>query len=133
MLTRRVSWIAFSVMVSLVALTSACGRASNPTPQPSNPNPLGPGIDATVRIKGNLGGSSYVPSPLQVRVGQTVNWLNEDSIEHTATLEGAFDTGRISPTSAHSENGDQVTFRTAGTFTYHCTIHPCMVGTIVVQ
>jgi plastocyanin len=133
MVTRRVSWIAFSVTVSLVALTSACGRASNPTPQPSSSNPLGPGIDATVRIKGNLGASSYVPSPLQVRVGQTVNWLNEDSIEHTATLEGVFDTGRISPTSAHSENGDQVTFRTAGTFTYHCTIHPGMVGTIVVQ
>jgi plastocyanin len=132
MITRCVSWIAFSVMVSLAALTSACGRASNPTPQPS-PNPLGPGIDATVRIKGNLGGSSYVPSPLQLRVGQTVNWLNEDSIEHTATLQGVFDTGRISPTSAHSENGDQVTFRTAGTFTYHCTIHPSMVGTIVVQ
>jgi plastocyanin len=130
MFIRRVSWIAFSSIISLVTLTSACGKSSNPTPQPS---PLGPGIDATVRIKGNLGGSSYVPSPQQLSVGQTVNWLNEDGIEHTATLEGVFDTGRIAPTSAHSDKGDQVTFRTAGTFTYHCTIHPTMVGTIVVR
>ena len=125
--TCRASWIALSVTISLVALISACGGDSNPAPQPS-PN-LGPGIDATVRIKG----SAYSPSPLQLRTGQTINWLNEDSIEHTATLPGVFDTGKISPTSAHGENGDQVTFRTAGTFTYHCTIHPNMVGTIVVQ
>ena len=74
-----------------------------------------------------------MPSPQVVRVGQTVNWLNDDEIEHTATLEGVFDIGRVSPHSAHSTNGDGVTFRTAGTFTYHCTIHPSMVGTIVVQ
>ena len=125
--TLRVPRIALSVMLSLAALTSACGRDSNPTPSPS-PD-LGPGIDATVRIKG----STYSPSPLQLRVGQTVNWLNEDSFEHTATLPGVFDTGKISPTSAHSENGDQVTFRTAGTFTYHCSLHPQEVGMIIVQ
>lgn len=86
-----------------------------------------------MRIEGNRGASSYVPSPLRVSVGQTVNWLNDDSIEHTATLEGVFDIGRGSPHSAYSTNGDGVTFRTAGTFTYHCTIHPGMVGTIIVQ
>ena len=128
MFIRGVSWIAFTLIVSIG--TSACGGSSNSTPQPS---PLGPGVDATVRIKGNLGSSSYVPSPQQVRVGQTVNWLNDDGIEHTATLEGVFDIGRVAPHSAHSENGDGVTFRTAGTFTYHCTIHPSMVGTIVVR
>jgi len=122
----RVSWIRLSVMASLIALTSACGSDSNPTPQPS-PN-LGPGIDATVRIKG----SSFSPNPLQLRVGQTVNWLNEDSIEHTATLPGVYDTGKISPTSAHGENGDQYTFRTAGTFTFRCMLHQ-EAGTIVVQ
>jgi plastocyanin len=128
MFIRGVSWIAFTLLVSIG--TAACGGSSNPTPQPG---PLGPGVDATVRIKGNLGSSSYVPSPQQVSVGQTVNWLNDDAIEHTATLEGVFDIGRVAPHSAHSDKGDGVTFRTAGTFTYHCTIHPSMVGTIVVR
>jgi plastocyanin len=86
-----------------------------------------------VIINGNLGTSSYSPSPLQLRVGQTVNWKNNDDIEHTATLDGVFDIGRVAPHSAASDRGDGATFRTAGTFTYHCTIHPSMVGTIVVQ
>ena len=129
MLVRGVSWVAFGLLVNIV--TCACGgQASNPAPQPS---PLGPGVDATVVINGNLGASSYAPSPLQLRVGQTVNWKNNDDIEHTATLDGVFDIGRVAPHSAASDKGDGVTFRMAGTFTYHCTIHPSMVGTIVVQ
>jgi plastocyanin len=114
----------FRLLVSIVA--SACGGQTQPSP-------LGPGVDATVVINGNLGASSYTPTPLQLRVGQTVNWKNNDDIEHTATLDGVFDIGRVAPHSAASDKGDGVTFRMAGTFTYHCTIHPSMVGTIVVQ
>jgi len=121
-----IKWMTFSVMISLVAFASACGKSSGPTPT----SPLGPGIDATINIKGNLGNQSYSPNPLTLRVGQTVNWHNLDNIEHTATLNGVFDSGRIPPGSAHDV---PVTMRTAGTFTYHCTIHPGMVGTIVVQ
>jgi plastocyanin len=65
-----------------------------------------------------------------MRVGQVVNWHNLDSIEHTATLSGAFDTGRIAAFSAHD---NAVTMSRAGTYTYHCTIHTGMVGTIIVQ
>jgi len=52
---------------------------------------------------------------------------------HTATDAGVFDTGNISPTSAHSDNGDQVTFNTAGTFNYHCSLHPGETATVVVS
>ncbi len=41
-----------------------------------------------------------------VKVGQTVNWLNSDTVIHSATDPGVFDTGNIAPTSAHSANGD---------------------------
>jgi plastocyanin len=122
-----VRWMTFSFVIGLT-FTSACGKSSTPTPP--SPSPLGPGIDATINIKGNLGNQSYSPNPLMLRVGQTVNWHNLDNIEHTATLDGVYDSGHIPPGSAHDI---PLTMRTAGTFTYHCTIHPGMVGTIVVQ
>ena len=56
--------------------------------------------------------------------GSTLTWVNNDSTTHTAT-GGAFNTGNVNPGGNAS-----VTFPTAGTFTYHCTIHPNMVGTI---
>jgi plastocyanin len=67
-----------------------------------------------------------------VKVGQTVNWLNSDTFAHTATDPGVFDTGSIAPTSAHSDNGDGVTFTTVGTYNYHCTLHANENATIVV-
>src|SRR6266852_3336812 len=124
-----IRWMTFSLVISLGAFTSACGKSAGPTAPPPT-SPLGPGIDATINIKGNLGSQSYSPNPLLLRVGQTVNWHNLDNIEHTATLDGIYDSGHIPPGSAHDV---PLTMRTAGTFTYHCTIHAGMAGTIVVQ
>ncbi len=75
---------------------------------------------------------AYSPTTLTVHVGDTVTWSNmEDSsshVPHTATAaDRSWNTGVIQPGSAGS-----VTFRTAGTFAYLCTIHPDMTGTIVV-
>ena len=74
----------------------------------------------------------YSPSPVMVKVGQSVNWKNSDTIVHTATDPGVFDTGSISPTSAASTNGDRVAFNSVGTFNYHCTIHPNETASVVV-
>lgn len=72
---------------------------------------------------------SYSPATLTVKVGDTVTWTNNDSLEHSATAgDNSFDTGLLSP----GESGT-VTFSKAGTFVYHCQIHPSMTGTIVVQ
>jgi plastocyanin len=114
--------------MAVLALGAGCG--SSPMSPSGSTSPQGPGIDFTININGDRGSSSYAPSPLSMRVGQVVNWHNLDSIEHTATLDGMFDSGRIPAGSAHD---DAVTMSRAGTFTYHCTIHPGMVGTIIVQ
>jgi len=116
-------------LATLVVGAIGCGSSSPTTPSPST-SPQGPGIDFTININGDRGSQSYAPSPLTMRVGQVVNWHNLDSIEHTATLEGMFYSGRIAAFSAHD---NAVTMSKAGTFTYHCTIHSGMVGTIVVQ
>jgi plastocyanin len=62
-------------------------------------------------------------------VGTTVTWVNTDSVSHTSTSDGtAWNSGIVSPGGRFS-----FAFQTAGTFSYHCAIHPGMVGTVVVR
>lgn len=71
---------------------------------------------------------TYQPDPVVVQVGGKVIWQNEDAAPHTATADdGSFDTGTIEKGKIGSE-----TFKEAGTFAYHCTIHPTMHGTVEV-
>lgn len=73
--------------------------------------------------------TSFTPSSLTVTKGTTVAWTNNDGVTHTSTSDtGVWDTGDVSSTTSKT-----VTFNTAGTFKYHCTIHANMTGTIVVQ
>jgi len=69
---------------------------------------------------------SFGPSALTIHVGDTITWTNNGPTSHTATGSG-FDTGilRAGQSSSH-------TFTSAGTFSYHCTLHPFMKGTITV-
>jgi plastocyanin len=77
----------------------------------------------------NLTATAFSPSPLNVAVGTTVTWTNNDITTHDAKADnGGFATPFVSPGGSAS-----VKLSSAGTFVYHCTIHPGMVGTIIVQ
>ena len=72
----------------------------------------------------------FSPKPIQVTVGSTVTWANNTAITHTATSDtGAWGTGNITPGGTSSA----ISFPTAGTFTYHCAIHPSMTGSVIVS
>ena len=104
---------------------SACGSSSS-----SPTSPGGPAADVTIQIQGDRGSNSYSPSPTTVRAGQSVAWHNADSTTHDSTQDsGRFQTGTLNPGATSAA----ITMSTAGTFTYHCTIHPGMIGTITVQ
>ena len=82
------------------------------------------GVSQTVTIRG----FAFAPSPASIAPGETITWQNADSVGHTATSDtGAFDTGPIA-----SGTSKRITFATAGTYAYHCSIHPSMHGTITV-
>ena len=61
--------------------------------------------------------------------GAWIHWINNDPVVHTITSDtGLFDSGNI------ASGGDfYFTFTVAGTYTYHCAIHPSMTGTITVK
>ena len=72
-------------------------------------------------------GFAFSPATVTVNVGDSVTWINNDGATHTATGSG-IDTGNI-----NSGASDTVTFGSAGTFNYACSIHPQMTGTVVVR
>ena len=79
-------------------------------------------------VKVRIENFAYSPEPVRVQEGGKVIWQNEDSTPHTATADdGSFNSGPIEEGKISSE-----TFKEAGTFTYHCEIHPSMHGTIEV-
>ncbi|HEX6667751.1 MAG TPA: cupredoxin domain-containing protein [Solirubrobacterales bacterium] len=80
---------------------------------------------ATKSVK--IANFAFAPGKTTVTAGTKVAFSNSDSTTHTATGKG-FNTGRISKGRTKS-----VTFSKKGTFAYHCSIHPTMKGTIVVE
>lgn len=79
-----------------------------------------------VTIEGFL----FVPETIVIPVGTTVVWTNRESgINHTSTADdGSWDSGVLTPGQSFSH-----TFESAGTFPYHCAIHPQMHGTVMVS
>jgi plastocyanin len=80
--------------------------------------------------------STFAPSMLRVSVGETVTWVNHDDFLHTVTskLRGTGAGGVRSRFDHHLKRDETFSFyfERAGTYAYHCTIHPEMRGTISV-
>jgi plastocyanin len=119
----------------VVGASFGCGSSSNPgapTPPITGGGGSGGGSGTAVSI---VQGSStrttnaYSPNPINVAVGATVTWTNNDTVAHTSTSDtGLWSSGSIAPQGTFSRM-----FSSAGSFTYHCAIHPGMVGTVTVQ
>jgi len=78
----------------------------------------------TVTIK-NM---AFSPDDLRISAGDTVTWVNEDRMRHSAEdLGGAFDTGLIGRGDSAS-----LTFNGTGTFKYRCGPHASMRGSITI-
>src|SRR5918992_51117 len=77
---------------------------------------------------------AYQPNPVQVGVGDTVTWTNDDAQPHTATSgqnatpDGTFDSSIMAPGATFEH-----TFTEAGEYPYFCLLHPNMVGTVSVS
>ncbi len=70
---------------------------------------------------------SFAPATITISQGDTVTWTNNGPTPHSAT-GSSFDTGIFPAGQSRSH-----TFDEAGTFSYICTPHPQMKGTVVVQ
>jgi plastocyanin len=114
------------------ATMTGTGNATNATATGASGNTstsvsIGPGSST-------LTTDAFSPNPIQVSVGTTVTWTNNDAQPHTvssgenATPNGLFDSPIMAPKATFEH-----TFTEAGEFPYFCTLHPNMVGTVSVS
>jgi plastocyanin len=77
----------------------------------------------------NIDNFSFGPAELTVSVGTTVTWTNRDDIPHTVVSTDKVFKSKVLDTNEKFS----YTFSTPGAFSYFCSIHPKMTGTVMVQ
>ena len=72
---------------------------------------------------------AFIPSSITIKAGDTLRWTNRDSAPHTVSSDdNTFESGTMNQGQTF-----QFTFKTPGTYAYHCSVHPNMKATVVVQ
>jgi plastocyanin len=123
---QRSRTMALAMAVALIA--ASCGGGSTPA-APSSPATGGGGGTAqttvTISITGQGGKLAFTPNPASVSAGQLVAFKNNDTVPHHVMLDdGTVQTPDIAPGATSAP----VAMGVNGSKTYHCTIHPGMVG-----
>jgi plastocyanin len=94
-------------------------------------------VKPPVRVAGAASSSvsiidfAFSPASITVHVGDTITWVNnsQSGVAHTSTSDAAgWDSGILNKGASFSHS-----FGAAGSFTYHCNVHPFMHGTVVVN
>ncbi len=106
-----------ATLTTLSALT-ACGSGGD--------SGGGDAPAATVTVE-NM---SYNPASVTISKGETVEWVFADNGLPHDVVE---DDSEMFESDLLTEGSYSYTFDEAGTFTYHCTPHPMMLGTVVVE
>ncbi len=112
--------------VTTTPLTTTQTPTSN-TKQPAQSN-----TNTTETSKVAINNFAFSPSSITVKVGEAVTWTNNGTTSHTVTADTISSDG---PSSGNIANGGtySFTFKKAGTYTYHCSIHSQMTGTVIVN
>jgi plastocyanin len=117
------SLIEMPILLAILFLIDSCSKSSDSTP----------GTNEVF-----ISNMAFDPATITVAVGTNITWINNDATAHTVTSDtgsaDTFDSGSISASGGYGGGGSfHRTFATAGTFHYHCSIHPSMHGTVIVQ
>jgi plastocyanin len=72
--------------------------------------------------------SSFSPKKITVKRGTTITWTNYENSMHAIVSPGNFESVQLAKGKTYSR-----TFNVAGTFNYHCSLHPSMTGIVTVM
>jgi plastocyanin len=72
----------------------------------------------------------FMPAAIRIKAGDEVTWINHESMPHTITSRnsGLLASERLGRGSIFTH-----TFKQPGTYTYYCSLHPSMTGTVIVE
>ena len=111
-----------TIVVSSILLLAVACKSTTETPSPKH--------------QVNMANFTFVPDSLSISIGDTVLWVNKESVSHTTTsgVNGVWDSLWDSGVMALGDSFKHV-FSTTGTFHYFCRIHYSngMTGRIVVR
>jgi plastocyanin len=113
----------------------ACGSSATPTPKqastsiPSTQAPISSTAVSGSKVDITISGFKFDPDTVTVTIGTTVTWTNQDTTAHTVVA----DDGSWKSDSLAKGANFSFTFDKAGTYTYICSIHPTMKGTVIVK
>jgi plastocyanin len=120
--------VAIALVLALVAALGTTACSSSPSATPSGGSPAStPAAGAPKAVTVSMKDIAFDPASVEVPVGGTVTWTNNDTVAHTVRIDGT-DSGNIEPGATYSK-----TFGTAGTFPFSCGIHPSMTGVLTVK
>ena len=116
-------------VIAFAAGMSSCKSSSSPAaPTPSSNGGTQAQKTITIPASDIYGSTNYSPRTVTVQVGGTVVWTNRDGEKHTSVSDTGLWSSDIAPGADFTR-----TFPAAGTFNFHCTLHPGMTGTVTVQ
>ena len=129
--------------VLLVAACSSGAASSAPSAAPPAASEAAPSVAASAPAAGaacskspaagavavTIKGFAFNPADISAQVGQTVTFTNDDSAPHTATL----DDGSCTTPNISTGKSDGLMFTAAGTYPFHCNVHPAMKGKITIS
>ena len=140
--TASALFLCFAVLmlVTLSVVAASCGGSGSATTTAGPATTESPATTAggtpSTTVGGGASGAQVVmknfafdPPTVTIKVGESVTWTNQDSVSHTVDADnGEFTSNDLANGATFS-----FTFDKAGSYPYHCSIHPTMKGTVVVQ
>jgi len=131
----KMKFLVLFAAISIIAVAAGCASTATSTGTGSTTGTVAATAAVTVSadttaVSGNvvlIENFAFNPEVLTIKVGDTVEWKNNDSVAHNIVFD-AFKSDTI-------KNGESYKhqFDTAGTYAYACGIHPSMKGTIEVK
>lgn len=117
------------------ATTTATTTApAQPAPKPATtttkPKPSTAPAPTTKTVVVTITGSKFSPQIVAANPGDTILWVNKDTLPHTTRSDGSllWDSGTIRPGGSFKR-----VFTSIGSYSYSCAIHPGMKGTVVIN
>lgn len=116
------------IMIAIIAISASCSKSSMANITGTGGTGGNPGTTPGAN-EVFIQGMAFNPATITISAGTTVTWTNKDAVNHTATsLTSLFNSGSLATGATYS-----FTFMTPGTYSYKCSIHPSMSGTVVVN
>jgi plastocyanin len=119
------------LLLAALWLAAACGGSHAPKSGGGVGTADGPAGAQTFTVHGN-DRDQFVPQTVQAKVGTLTLALQNGGVPHNLTFKDSALPG-IGVVSGTGTKSTTLTFRSAGTFVFECTIHPGMEGKVVVS